>query len=91
MHYTDKTQLPCSFKEAILNSKVLMLQKEIPMEINVLAAELAKKEKKIVVLDCGGRNDPLPSCLLENVDILSPNRSELERIIGERRDEEDEE
>ena len=41
-----------------------MLQKEIPMEINVLAAELARKEKKTVVLDCGGRNDELPSSLL---------------------------
>jgi sugar/nucleoside kinase (ribokinase family) len=36
----------------------------------------------MVVLDCGGRNDEIPSELLSCIDILSPNSSELERIIG---------
>jgi hypothetical protein len=40
------------------------LQKEIPIEINVLAAILAKKEKKLVMLDVGGRDEETPDLLL---------------------------
>lgn len=38
MHYQDKSELPESYHKAIMSSSVLMLQKEVPMEINVLAA-----------------------------------------------------
>lgn len=30
------------------------------MEIDLLAAKYAKSKGKIVILDCGGRDDPIP-------------------------------
>lgn len=35
-----------------------------------------------VILDAGGMDAPLPGELLEFVDILSPNESELSRLTG---------
>lgn len=89
MHYDDKSVLPDSYKKAIMSSAVLMLQKEVPMEINVLAAQLAKKEGKLVVADCGGRDDEMPPALLCCIDVLSPNKTELQRIIGTWADQEE--
>lgn len=37
---------------------------------------------KLVVLDVGGRDDPFTDELLSNIDYISPNETELERIIG---------
>ena len=50
------------------------------MEIDVLAAQYAKSKGKIVILDCGGRDDPFPQELLENLDYISPNQTELARL-----------
>lgn len=50
------------------------------MEINVLAAKYAKSKGKKVILDCGGRDDHIPTELLENLDIISPNETEVLRI-----------
>lgn len=36
----------------------------------------------MVVLDVGGRDDPFTEDLLSNIDYISPNETELERIIG---------
>ena len=41
---------------AIGEADYLLLQKEIPMEINTLAAKLAHSLGKMVILDCGGQN-----------------------------------
>lgn len=32
------------------------------------------------MLDCGGRNDHIPTVLLSNLDYISPNETELLRI-----------
>jgi len=53
------------------------------MQINILAAVYAKKSKKLVMLDCGGRDDPFPEELLQNIDFLSPNETELARAMNE--------
>jgi sugar/nucleoside kinase (ribokinase family) len=45
------------------------------MEIDVLAAKYAKSKGKTVILDCGGRDDPIPEELLENLDYISPNET----------------
>ena len=58
----------------------LLLQKEIPNSVNLLAAKYAKSKGKIVILDCGGRDEPLQSDLLANLDYISPNETELLRI-----------
>ncbi len=36
----------------------------------------------MVILDIGGRDEPLSSELLRYVDIVSPNETELVRVIG---------
>lgn len=35
-----------------------------------------------MVADCGGRDDEMPPALLSCLDVLSPNKTELERLIG---------
>ena len=66
-----------------------MLQKEVPMQINVLASQVAKQQGLLVVADCGGRDDEMPADLLHNVTVLSPNSSELERLVGAWQDEQE--
>ena len=36
----------------------------------------------------GGRDEPLTEDLVKNVDIISPNESELQRMIGKKLDDE---
>jgi len=50
------------------------------MEIDVLAAQYAKSKGKKVILDCGGRDDPISEDLLKNLDYISPNETELARL-----------
>jgi len=50
------------------------------MKMNVLAAQYARSKGKLVVLDCGGRDDVIPEELLHNLDIISPNETEVLRI-----------
>jgi sugar/nucleoside kinase (ribokinase family) len=57
-----------------------MLQKEIPMAINVLAAKYAKSKNKTVMLDCGGTDEEISAELMNNLDFISPNTTELLRI-----------
>lgn len=72
-HWDSLTELDESFRTAIDNNDYLLLQKEIPMEIDLLAAKYAKSKGKTVILDCGGRDDPIPEELLQNLDYISPN------------------
>jgi len=58
------------------------LQKEIPIEITTLCAVYAKSAHKLVMLDCGGRDEDIPNKLLENLDFISPNETELARLIN---------
>ena len=57
-----------------------MLQKEVPMHIDVLAAKFAYSKGKTVILDCGGRDDNIPNELLDNITYISPNETELKRL-----------
>lgn len=41
--------------------------------MNVIAARVAKEAGTLVILDMGGRDEPLSEDLLKNVDIISPN------------------
>jgi ribokinase len=60
---------------------VLLLQREIPEFVNAIAAKFAKENGVMVILDVGGRDELLSKDLLANVDIISPNETELERVI----------
>jgi ribokinase len=83
MKYSNPITLPEEYKTAIDECELLLLQKEVPEELNLIAAKYAKSKNKIVVQDCGGRDEPFPEGLLDNVDFLSPNQTEMKRLIGD--------
>lgn len=56
---------------------------EVPQEINILAAKYAKSKGKLVVLDCGGRDEIISKDFIANLDFISPNEVELSKIFGE--------
>jgi ribokinase len=59
----------------------LLLQREIPDEVNIRGSHLAKEYGVQVVLDMGGADAPLSSELLSLIKIISPNKTELRRIL----------
>ncbi|ESQ35086.1 hypothetical protein EUTSA_v10007918mg [Eutrema salsugineum] len=68
--------------EIVRNAGVVLLQREIPDSINIQVAKAAKKADVPVILDVGGMDTPIPNELLDSVDILSPNETELSRLTG---------
>jgi len=68
-------------ESSIADSDLLVLQCEVPMEANQRAAEIAKKNDSLVILN------PAPACeipdvLLSLIDIITPNESETEILTG---------
>jgi len=75
---------PANVAEAetvIANSKVLLLQLEIPLKSVIKAAQLAKAHNVTVLLNPAPAQT-LPSELLQLVDILIPNETETEILTG---------
>ncbi len=59
----------------------IIMQLEIPMESVILAAKMAKKHNTKVVLNPAPANE-LPCELYEYIDVLVPNQSEAENLVG---------
>lgn len=68
---------------ALQHAKALMLQLEIPMQVNVQAAQKAHEAGVTVILDPAPAVEKLPAELLEFVDILTPNEHEAQTLTGE--------
>lgn len=68
-------------ENCIANAEVLMLQLETPIDASVRAAEIAKANDTIVILDPAPARQ-IPASLLSNVDILKPNRTEASMLSG---------
>ncbi|CAL9215307.1 unnamed protein product [Arabidopsis halleri] len=68
--------------EIVRNAGIVLLQREIPDSINIQVAKAVKKAGVPVILDVGGMDTPIPNELLDSVDILSPNETELSRLTG---------
>ncbi|MDR6225425.1 ribokinase [Desmospora profundinema] len=66
-------------RDRIEEADVVLLQLEIPLETVAAAAHLAKKLGKRVILNPAPAQD-LPEELLRDVDVITPNFSELERL-----------
>eukprot|EP00257_Ricinus_communis_P021561 XP_015581084.1 uncharacterized protein LOC8287678 isoform X1 [Ricinus communis] len=66
----------------VKNAGIILLQREIPDDINIQVAKAAKQAGVPVIFDAGGMDAPIPSELLKFVDIFSPNETELARITG---------
>ena len=68
---------------ALPEAKVLLLQLEVPLAVNVQAAQKAKAAGVTVILDPAPAVEKLPTELLECVDILTPNEHEAQTLTGE--------
>ncbi|KAF7836599.1 ribokinase isoform X1 [Senna tora] len=66
----------------VRNAGIVLLQREIPDSVNIQVAKAAKSAGVPVILDVGGVDAPIPQELLNFVDILSPNETELGRLTG---------
>ena len=68
---------------AFQSSEILLLQMETPVETVIYAAKKAKKYNKKVILNPAPMTFDLPKDLIQNVDILTPNETELAKIIAQ--------
>ena len=62
-----------AMQSALQTCAALLLQREVPEEVNIAAAQIAKSAGKLVVLDVGGGEGGIAKELLQLVDIVSPN------------------
>lgn len=70
-------------EEVIGRSDVVLMQLETPVPTLIHAARIAKKhDAKVVLNPAPAPATPLPSDLLQNVDVLIPNETEVERLTG---------
>ena len=79
--YSQEYQLPESWAVSLKSASILLMQREIPEQVNIEAAKYVKEQGGITILDMGGKDDPISKDLLNLVDYLSPNETELERIF----------
>ncbi|WP_308421768.1 ribokinase [Paenibacillus radicis (ex Gao et al. 2016)] len=70
-----------ALEPVIAAADTVLLQLEIPLETVTAAAVLAKKHGKRVILNPAPAQK-LPQELLDCVDVITPNRSELELLTG---------
>lgn len=69
-------------RAAIDESVCVMLQREVPDHVNVVAAEYAHSVGVPVFVDVGGTDAPLDAALVPYITVLAPNESELAFISG---------
>jgi sugar/nucleoside kinase (ribokinase family) len=69
-------------RDAIASAGTLLLQRELPDNVNLKFAEMARDLGVPVVMDAGGAEGPLDPKLLRCVTLLSPNETELARMVG---------
>lgn len=70
-------------REVISAADIMLLQLEIPIDTVTYAAGMAKElGLKVVLNPAPAPKLPLPAELLRNVDILIPNRTEMEIVAG---------
>jgi ribokinase len=63
-------------------ARFVLLQLEIPLETVLTAAQVAKSQGALVILDPAPVPSQLPSVLLESIDVLTPNETEAAQLIG---------
>ena len=73
---------PDSWRETIAQSSLLLLQREVPRFVNIEAAKVAKANNVAVIFDLGGRDDPVTNETISLCDIISPNETELSRMLA---------
>lgn len=76
----SKGQIDEAFEKAS-DAKILLLQLEIPWELNEHAIKLAKSKAVTILLDPAPASE-LPADAWEQIDICTPNESEAKAITG---------
>jgi len=69
-----------ALKDAIGGAGAVLLQREIPEQINEIVAKLAHEAGVPVMQDVGGEDRPISDSLLKILTYISPNLTELRRL-----------
>lgn len=69
-------------KTLLPQASALLLQLEIPLEVNIAAAKAAKAVGVRVILDPAPAPDSIPDELYHLVDLITPNETEASRLVG---------
>ncbi|GAB5522121.1 MAG: ribokinase [Rhodothermales bacterium] len=77
-HYLRPSHLT---RSAFAEADVVLLQLEVPLDTVARALELARAEGCRIILNPAPAQ-PLPSSLLHQVDVLTPNQHEFEHVSG---------
>lgn len=72
------SKVPDSWVEAVKSADVVLMQREVPEWVNIFLGKHASH----LVLDCGGSLLPISGELLNLCQIVSPNETERECLIG---------
>lgn len=81
--HEDDATLASELRAATTGASTLMLQREVPERVNLIAARVAREVGvRTIVLDAGGSHDPVSEELLSLVDYVAPNESELAGMAG---------
>ena len=75
--YKEANDLPQEWENSIRQANVLLMQREVPEHVNVKAARIAQQNGCQVILDVGGSDLPLSHELLQELNFISPNETEL--------------
>jgi len=73
-------QLPAPVLDAIRSAAIVLLQCEIPAEINFVVAKTASEVGVPVMWDSGGEDRKIPDDVLPFITYLCPNETELARL-----------
>ncbi|KAI5058552.1 hypothetical protein GOP47_0026722 [Adiantum capillus-veneris] len=77
---STSSQFSMQTQQLISQAGAILLQREIPDDVNIEAAKIAKNADVPVILDVGGADTLIPEDLLQCVTVLSPNETELARL-----------
>jgi len=69
--------------DVIAGSDIILLQLEIPLDTVIYTARKAREMNKTVILDPAPARRDLPDELLECVDLIKPNETELGILLGD--------
>lgn len=75
------SELAEDWQAVIRGADILLMQREVPDQVNLMAAKVAKESGCKVVLDLGGPLTKVDERLLELVDVLSPNQVEFNTLV----------
>ena len=77
-----RERLRADLGRLVRDAELVLLQREIPEEVNAMVLEAATESGVPVILDVGGEDRPIDDASLAKVSVLCPNESELQRLTG---------